>query len=115
MPVDVNLYESVMMLFKKALGLLYDTDYYIAKKPEYHKQSVFFDRFCFDIISLLGEHLTKLSFSDVEYIMRKVYQHSTHFIKGQIKMLQYECIISPFSPEKMSVDPKLLEQLSLQN
>jgi predicted ATPase len=78
-----------MFIFKRSLGVLYETDYYIAKIPPkgasneagtYLKPNVFFDRFCFDIISLLGEHLNKLTFSDVEYIMRKVYQHSTHFV-----------------------------------
>ena len=36
-PVDIGLYESVMRIFMRALGMLYDTDYYIAKKPEYLK------------------------------------------------------------------------------
>jgi hypothetical protein len=91
-----------MFIFKRTLGVLYETDYYVAKKPAtsnvsghsfdpnstsgtapvggYLKPFVFFDRFCFDMVSLLGEHLNLLSFSDVEYIMRKVYQHSTHYI-----------------------------------
>ena len=89
LPVDLTLYEQVMFIFKWALGILYETDYYVAKKAHdksatgaggYLKPYVFFDRFCFDIISLLGEYLNQLSFSDVEYIMRKVYQHSTHFV-----------------------------------
>jgi hypothetical protein len=46
----------------------------------YLKQHVFFDRFCFDMVSLLGDYLNTLSFSDVEYIMRKVYQSSTHSV-----------------------------------
>ncbi len=62
-----------MFLFKKALGVLYETDYYIAKKPEFPKDNVFFDRFCFDTISLLGDNLLSLSSEDVEYILRKVY------------------------------------------
>jgi hypothetical protein len=73
-----------MFIFKRALGVLYETDYYVAKKPEdsssYNKTHVFFDRFCFDMVSLLGEHLNNLTFSDVEYIMRKVYQHSTSYV-----------------------------------
>lgn len=93
LPVDLTLYEQVMFIFKRALGVLYETDYYVAKKggvqnspssssldhgaPDqsggYLKPHVFFDRFCFDIISLLGEYLNQLSFSDVEYVMRKVY------------------------------------------
>lgn len=39
----------------------------------YLKPHVFFDRFCFDIISMLGNYLNLLSFTDVEYVMRKVY------------------------------------------
>lgn len=61
-PVDIYLYTQALLVFKKALGILYDTDYYTAKKPDYLKNSVFFDRFCFDLISMLGDNLTKLSF-----------------------------------------------------
>jgi hypothetical protein len=32
LPVDINLYEQVMFIFKRSLGILYETDYYIAKK-----------------------------------------------------------------------------------
>jgi len=71
---------------------------------------VFFDRFCFDLISLLGEYLNHLTFTDVEYIMRKVYQHSTHFVvppagsseKGSVKLLRYDCVESPFTFEAMT-------------
>ena len=73
------------------------------------KPHVFFDRFCFDIISLLGEYLNFLSFSDVEYIMRKVYQHSTHFSvpsdgkgEAQVKLLRYDCVETPFSWDIMT-------------
>jgi len=89
LPVDIGIYEQVIFIIKKALGVLYDTDYYVAKRAKpgqpnsgegiYLKPHVFFDRFCFDLVSLLGEYLNLLTFSDVEYIMRKIYQHSTHF------------------------------------
>lgn len=76
----------------------------------YLKPHVFFDRFCFDMVSLLGEYLNILSFSDVEYIMRKVYQHSTHFTlshnsqqpPASVKLLRYDCVESPFSWEHMT-------------
>ena len=80
MPVDIFLYEQTILLFRKAFGVIYDTDYYVAKKPEYLKNNVFFDRFCFDLISMMGDNLLYLDFSDVEYILRKVYQHTTHFM-----------------------------------
>jgi len=85
LPIDIGIYEQVIYIVKKALGALYETDYYVAKRGgakgegAYLKPHVFFDRFCFDIISLLGEHLNLLNFTDVEYIMRRVYQASTHF------------------------------------
>ena len=79
LPVDLPLYDQVMFIFKRALGVLFETDYYVAKKGEegedgaYLKEHVFFDRFCFDMVSLLGEYLQYMTFADVEYIMRKVY------------------------------------------
>ena len=90
LPVDLALYDQVIFIFKRTLGVLFETDYYVAKKGTvesdssnvtggYLKLHVFFDRFCFDMVSLLGDYLNCLTFSDVEYIMRKVYQHSTHF------------------------------------
>lgn len=32
LPVDLALYEQVMFIFKRALGVLFETDYYVAKK-----------------------------------------------------------------------------------
>jgi hypothetical protein len=39
---------------QKALGVLFESDYYIARKPNYLMNDVHFDRFCYDLISLLG-------------------------------------------------------------
>jgi len=77
------------------------------------KPHVFFDRFCFDLVSLLGENLTtaSLTFTDVEYIMRKLYQSCTHFFlplpglnqgSPQVKLLRYDCVETPFTWEAMS-------------
>ncbi|TNV84982.1 hypothetical protein FGO68_gene6490 [Halteria grandinella] len=139
LPVDLTLYEQVMFIFKRALGVLYETDYYVAKKvppqpqganysqstidyvvPDqsggYLKPHVFFDRFCFDIISLLGDYLNLLSFTDVEYVMRKVYQHSTHFAvsdnEASVKLLRYDCVETPFTWEIMSAfEPEQIDKL----
>ncbi len=101
-----------MLIFRKALGILYDTDYYIAKKPDYLKDHVFFDRFCFDFVSMLGDNMIKLNFTDIEYIIRKVYQHSTHFVPQEkdlhIRLLKIESVVSPFSMDKMVIDKKTL-------
>lgn len=76
----------------------------------YLKPNVFFDRFCFDIVSLLGDNLNLLNFTDVEYIMRRVYQASTHFFlphpgssnPPQVRLLRYDCVESPFSWDQMA-------------
>eukprot|EP00347_Sterkiella_histriomuscorum_P002488 403367956 len=99
-PLDIKLYEQTFLIFIKTLGILYDTDYYTAKKPDYLKNVVFFDRFCFDMISLLGDNLVNLDFSDVEYIFRKVYQHTTHFVVKNEYQLHFE---------QMKVDPSQLQ------
>ncbi|CDW77372.1 UNKNOWN [Stylonychia lemnae] len=113
MPVDLNLYEQTILIFRKAYGVLFETDYYTAKKPEYLKNSVFFDRFCFDIISMMGDNLLYLDFSDAEYILRKIYQSTTHFMASNdgsqtIKLLTLESIKSSFSMDQMQVDSKTL-------
>lgn len=58
---------------------------------------VFFDRFCFDIISLLGDNLVKLIEPDLDYIIRKLYLSMTHNFSGFIKLLKISCIESPFN------------------
>ena len=102
-PIDLGIYRDVIEIFKRALGILYDNDYYVAKKPDYLKNHVFFDRYCFDVISLMGDNMVVLSSQDVEYIMRKVYQQSTHFMKignsMHIQLLKADTVKSQFSLE----------------
>ena len=32
LPLDIVIYEQVILIIKKALGVLFDTDYYVAKR-----------------------------------------------------------------------------------
>jgi hypothetical protein len=121
LPLDIVIYEQVIVIVKKALGVMYETDYYVAKRGNnikgssngegaYLKPHVFFDRFCFDLVSLLGEYLNQLTFTDVEYIMRKVYQSCTHFTlprpgsgqQPQVNLLRYDCVETPFTWDAMT-------------
>jgi hypothetical protein len=120
LPLDIVIYEQVIVIIKKALGVMYETDYYVAKRGNnkgssngegaYLKPHVFFDRFCFDLVSLLGEYLNQLTFTDVEYIMRKVYQSCTHFTlprpgsgqQPQVNLLRYDCVETPFTWDAMT-------------
>jgi hypothetical protein len=83
------------------LGAMYDSDEYIAKEPEYQRENIFFDRFCFDMISLLGKNAFKLSVDNIEYIFRTCYlqlSHSFGASQGGVKFLELNSIVeSPFS------------------
>jgi len=67
---------------------------------------LFFDRFCFDLVSILGNNVYKLTFLDIEYIYRTVFVNLSHSFsveeKGKmkydgVKLLQLGSILqSPF-------------------
>jgi hypothetical protein len=40
--------------------------------------NIFFDRFCFDVISLLGFNSIKITVDDLEFIIRTVFTNLTH-------------------------------------
>ena len=56
-----------------ALGVYYQSSFHTAKRPIYKKLNVFFDRFCYDFISLFGVNLLFLEIEQIEMIARKVY------------------------------------------
>ena len=94
-----------MPQFKKALGAMFDTDEFVAKNPTYNNEQVFFDRFCYDMVSLLGNNVFKLNVLDIEYVFRTTYltlSHSFGPCEGGVKLLQLSSIIdSPFSVAAM--------------
>ena len=61
LPLRMDTYSTIIDIFKKGWGDLFNTTYYIAQPPEYKQQYMFFERFCFDVVSLLGEHLYHLT------------------------------------------------------
>jgi hypothetical protein len=69
-PIAIEVYDRIIPLFCKAFGIYYQSLYYIAKKPEYKQETVFFDRFCYDFISLLGVNLLFLDIKNLEQIVR---------------------------------------------
>ena len=56
-PLKIEYYEIILPTFQIALGVYYQSSYHIAKRPLYKKLNVFFDRFCYDFISLFGVNL----------------------------------------------------------
>lgn len=90
-----------MPQIKKVLGAMFESDDFTAQKPQYCKNNIFFDRFCFDMVSLIGNNVFKLSLTDIEYIFRVSYltlSHSFGPSRGGVRLLELGSIIkSPFS------------------
>jgi len=104
LPVDIKIYQQCIPQFKKVLGAMFDTDEFVAQSPTYKNKHIFFDRFCYDMVSLLGSNVNKLGVLDIEYVFRTTYLTLSHsFGPNQgIKLLQYDSILSsPFSIEQM--------------
>lgn len=72
-PLAVEVYEVIMPIYEVALGVYYQSSYYIAKRPVYKAETVHFDRFCYDFISLFGVNILFLEIEHLEQIIRKVY------------------------------------------
>lgn len=106
------MYAEIIPLFEKALGVYYQSSYYVAKPPSYKAETVYFDRFCYDFISLFGVNILFLDIPNLEEIIRKVYVSVSYnfdiiIIKGEdeersqggLRLIDIECIQSPFSEE----------------
>ena len=83
------------------MSMLYKGDYYTAKRPNYIKKNVFFNRFCYDFLSMFGDNLKILDHDDLDFIIRKLYQDMTHSFKGKVKLLKLRCIDTSFSTAKI--------------
>ena len=76
MPVSIDLYLQVAELFKAALGLYYQTSYYVARNDLTHSgnaSNVFYQRFMYDLISMFGLNLFYIELPTLEFLIRKVY------------------------------------------
>jgi len=71
--IAVEIYEVIMPVYEVALGVYYQSSYYISKRPVYKAETVHFDRFCYDFISLFGVNILFLEIEHLELIIRKVY------------------------------------------
>ena len=98
LPLSVEIYESAHSSFKQVLGVFYDTDAYLATKST--SKHLFFDKFCFDLVSLLGKNVFRLSIEDVEFIWRNsLFALSYWFDDEKGFRLLKKPLESPFSAE----------------
>lgn len=56
LPIEIDLYEAITPLFEKALGIYFNTNYYVARKEVFKSKTrlVFYLRFMYDLISMFG-------------------------------------------------------------
>ena len=108
-PLEIGLYGQSLPIFIKALGPMYDTDQYVARFPEYADSVIFFDRFCYDMVSLLGKNVFILQHNEIEFIFRKAYKALSHnFSPGKVEMLQLECVRQTPFQENQRYSSRLL-------
>eukprot|EP00347_Sterkiella_histriomuscorum_P004719 403359372 len=100
-PLRIDIYERFISLFRKGLGELYQTEFYVCQEKNYAQEYVFFQRFCFDFVSLSGTLLYKLSINQYEYIFRKVFSVLTFYDKHieELSFKRLENIVSPVTKE----------------
>ena len=72
-PLATEVYERLIPVFEVALGIYYQSSYYVAKRPVYKGETVFFDRFCYDLVSLFGVNILFIDIHKLELILRKVF------------------------------------------
>jgi len=46
----------------------------VAKRPVYKSETVYFERFCYDLVSLFGVNILFLEINQLELIIRKLYK-----------------------------------------
>ena len=86
----------------------------MAKRPVYKSDTVFFDRFCYDFVSLFGVNLLFLEAKQLEMITRRVYTSISYNFdfevdkgvkpppgEGGLRLLAPESITSCFTQTEM--------------
>jgi hypothetical protein len=109
-PLAIEVYERLMPVIEKALGIYYQSSYYVARRPNYKAETVFFERFSYDFISMLGVNLLFLESKQLELISRKVFtsvSYNFDFIvmkgdkpdprEGGLRLIALECVKSTFT------------------
>lgn len=114
MPMSLQTYADCLALFQHALGALFQTDELLSigkdadlsstSQKDVTGRCVFFDRFCSDIVSMLGTNLEKLSTDDLEDVFRRIYATVSHQFgraEGGMQLLDVNVVQSPFSIQQL--------------
>lgn len=118
-PLAREVYERIVPVFEKALGIYFSSSYYVAKLPHYKAETVRFERFCYDFVSLFGVNILFLEAQQLEQIARKVYSAVTFnfgivIIKGEdepnseggLRLIDLSCVEAAFTDEDFEQQKK---------
>lgn len=88
LPIDIELYEAITPLFQKALGIYFNTNYYVARKETLKNKTklIFYNRFKYDLVSMFGVHLFNIELRTLEFLIRRVYGAVSHNFSGTVKL-----------------------------
>lgn len=127
-PLAVEVYERIIPVYERALGVYYQSSYYVAKRPDYRSETVFFDRFCYDFVSLLGVNLLFMDVKHLEGITRRVFttvsynfdfevQKGVKANKGEsgLRLVALECVRTAFTLDDMLDTNKACDTRNLHN
>ena len=78
LPLDLDVYENILPLFQKALGIYFFSDYYVARTDTFKGTKVYLQRFIYDLISMFGLHLFYIELHTLELLLRRIYRAITY-------------------------------------
>lgn len=100
-----------MGVFEIALGVYYQSSYYVAKHPVYKAETVFFERFCYDFVSLFGVNILFLEIEQLELIIRQVYASVSYNFEGDgLRLRAPECVDPAFNEDDFNIIKNDLSQ-----
>ena len=99
LPIDFELYLAITPLFQKALGIYFNTNYYVARKETLKNKTrhIFYHRFKYDLISMFGVHLFNIDHRALEFLIRRLYGAISHNFSGHIKLRRLEDVAIAFT------------------
>lgn len=104
-----------MQIYELGLGVYFQSSYYVAKRPVYKQDAVFFERFCYDYVSLFGVNILFLELDQLELITRKVYTSVSYNFngllpEGGIHLRDFDFIEPAFTEDTLAEVKKKINQ-----
>ena len=100
LPLDLDVYQSMLPLFQKALGIYFFSDYYVARSDTFKGKKVYLQRFIYDLISMFGLHLFYIELNTLEMLLRRVYRAITYSENGKVYLRRIQDVNVAFTDDE---------------